>query len=85
MDDLKVTKVRDRGTRVENPMPYAPENIKLSKEQFIAKEKLRKEKELKVKEFEKSLGEDKIEVEKEPISVESKPEAKPRGRPKVIK
>jgi len=86
MDDAKVTKVKDRGVRVENPMPYAPGNIKLSKEKFIAQEKARKEKELKMKEFEKSLDEGNAEVKVEaPVSVEVKPTGKPKGRPKVIK
>lgn len=73
----------DRGVVVKNPMPYDPENIKLSKEEFVAKETARKEKELKIKEFAATLDESKEEVKTE-VKVETPQVTKPRGRPKKI-
>ena len=75
----------DRGIVVENPLPYAPGNIKLSRDQFIAQRKAKKEKDLKIKEFAKSLEntDNKKEPKIGPVEEVAKAE-KPRGRPRKI-
>jgi hypothetical protein len=79
--ELKQQKRADRGVVVppHKAVPYDPENIHLSKAQFIAKQKVAKEKAIKVAEFEASLDkkseEEKIEVKEE------KEKTKKRGRP----
>jgi hypothetical protein len=84
----------DRGVVVKDSLPYAPENIRLSKEKFIAKEKARKEKDLKIQEYSKQLDAEKEEKlkeldkkEEEAVKVEASetPEKKKPGRrPKKI-
>lgn len=82
--EIKELKKRDRGVVVppHKQAPYDKENIHLSKAQFIAKEKERKEKALKVAEYAATL--DKEPEEKIPEAKEEKEKAKPRGRPKRI-
>jgi len=85
MEEMKaVKKATDRGVVAENPVPYDPTNINLSKAEFVAKEKARKEKELKIKEFAKALDEPEVKKEAE-IETEIPKPLKPRGRPKAIK
>lgn len=83
-EEIKQAKRENKGVVVPPHLvkPYSPENIHLSKAQYIAKEKIRKEKALKVAEFEASLDK-KPEEQKTPV-VEEKREAKKRGRPKRI-
>ncbi len=84
MPEMKTEKkATDRGVIVKNPMPDDPENIKLSKTEFVAKEKARKEKELKIKEFAKTLDESKEETKTE-VKTETPKIEKPRGRPRKI-
>ena len=84
-EELKEQKRHDRGVVVpaHKAAPYDPENIHLTKTQFIAKQKTRKEKALKVAEFEASLDK-KPEEPKAPEVKEEKKEIKTRGRPKKI-
>jgi len=95
MTEMKgMKKATDRGYIVENPLPNDPENIKLSKAQFVAKMRLRREKEAKIAEFAKTLdaGENKAEEsKKEPAETTEAPKKAPveenkprRGRPKNI-
>jgi len=79
MPEIKEKKAGERGVVVKNPMPYDPSNIKLSKADFVAKQKAQREKDLKVKEFAKTLDEPKKEVKAEAPKV-----TKPKGRPKKI-
>ncbi len=87
-EELKPVKRSDKGVVVpaHKAAPYDPENIHLTKAQFIAKQKARKEKELKVAEFTASL-ENKVEVKEEikekPVEVKEE-KGKPKGRPKKI-
>ena len=80
-EELKEIKRRDRGVVVppHKAVPYAPENIHLSKTEFIAKRKVEKEKALKIAEFAANL-----DTESKPKEVEKVTVAKPRGRPKRI-
>jgi hypothetical protein len=84
MAEMKATKkAADRGVVVENPMPDDLSNIKLGKAEFVAKEIARKEKELKIKEFAKTLDEPKKEAKAE-VKTETPKIEKPRGRPRKI-
>ena len=80
-------KTSDKGTYIEpsDRAPYNPDNKFKSKAQFIADEKVRREKELKLKEYAAELDREsagKIETPKPEPTKEEK--AKPRGRPKKI-
>lgn len=79
-------KTTDKGTYVEakDRVPYAPNNNRLSKKQFIEQERLRREKELKIKEFSAQLEKDISGQQATPVPIESKEEKKPKGRPKKI-
>ena len=82
MAELKVEKkATDRGVVVKNPLPDDPENIRLSKAQFVAKERKRREDELKVAEFRKTLQQDKPA---EGTGTNASENKKTRGRPKKI-
>ncbi len=77
----------DRGVVVplHKQVPYAPDNIHLSRAEFIAKRKTEKEKALKIAEFAADLNKPKEEVLK--VVEEKKEEikeTKPRGRPRKI-
>lgn len=85
----KEKKGSDRGYIVKNPLPYAPENIKMSKKDFIAKDNARKEKELKMEEFSRKYDEENKKVNEEvKVNVEGEntfePEKRKAGRPKRI-
>jgi|AMWB02.1.fsa_nt_gi hypothetical protein len=89
MSEMKGSKKgTDRGFVVEKSLPDDPENIRLSKEQFVAKQRQRREKEAKIAEFAKTL--DTKEEKKETSKVEAETEAPKeekkivRGRPKKI-
>lgn len=90
MLEMKGTKKgTDRGVVIESPMPDDPENIKLSKEQFVAKMRLRREKEAKIAEFAKTLDakDDKTESSSAPQAEPEAPKEEKkigRGRPKKI-
>lgn len=75
--EIKEKKRSDRGV-VVTPKPNDPENIHLSKAQFIAKQKALKEKALKVAEYAASLD------NKKEVAPEVKEEKKSRGRPRKI-
>ena len=81
MAEMKVKKVADRGVVVENPMPYDPEAGQLSKADFVAKQKSLREKELKIREFSKTLDKPKVAEE---AKTETPKVNKPKGRPKKI-
>lgn len=86
MVDKKEKGVRtdDKGTYIEpkNRAPYAPENIHLSKAEFIAKQEKAKEKKKLMAEKEKEVDAE-LSKPKEEAKVEKK-EDKPKGRPKKI-
>ena len=67
----------DKGTYipVEKRLPYAPDNIHMSKAEFLESQKKRKEKELRIKEAAESFDREQ--------GLEKK-EAKPGKRPKKI-
>lgn len=92
-------KIADRKKLMQEPVfkrPYAPENLHISKEQFIAKRRHEKEEALEVEKFRKEFREKKIKEDKGVISdgVQGKEEEKgqevteveqpKRGRPKRI-
>jgi hypothetical protein len=82
--EIKELKKSGRGVVVplHKQVPYDLDNIHLSREQFIAKQKERKEKALKIAEFAAGLDGEK---EEKPAEVkEVKQDVKPRGRPKKI-
>ncbi len=65
-------------------VPDNPNNIRLSKAEFVAQERKRKEDNLKIKEFAETLKKKEIEVTP-PIKTEApEKEKKVRGRPKKI-
>ena len=64
--------------------PYDKENIKLSKAQFVEKQRIKKERALKVKEYEEKLKRDAI-GDKPEVKISEVVEPKPKmGRPKKI-
>ncbi|MDD5355077.1 MAG: hypothetical protein PHY56_00845 [Candidatus Omnitrophica bacterium] len=82
---MEVEKTKE-GVRVKNPMPYAPNNIRLSKADFVAQQKAQKEKDLKVKEFADGLDKPKAKEEVKPEEKGTTEEKKKPGRrPKEIK
>jgi hypothetical protein len=90
MSEMKGSKKgTDRGFVVEKSLPDDPENIRLSKEQFVAKQRQRREKEAKIAEFAKTLDakEDKpaesIPSDKSEAKI-PKEEKPKKGRPKNI-
>ena len=87
--ELKKETRHDRGVvvPVHEAAPYDPENIHLSKAKFIAKQKERKEKALKIAEFAAGLENpqaSKEEAKQPEAKIEDKPVKKPAGRPKKI-
>lgn len=90
MSEMKGSKKgTDRGVVVTSPLPDDPENIKLSKEQFVAKMRLKREKEAKIAEFAKTLDTKEEKVpEKAPVEagleIPKEEKKTKRGRPKNI-
>jgi hypothetical protein len=82
----------DKGTYIppSERAPYDPENLRRSKKQFIEAQRIRKEKELKIKEYASKLDEEladkKAKIESEvSLSAESnKEKGKPGRKPKNI-
>ncbi len=77
-EQIADAKKKNKGIQVTSHemKPYAPSNIHLSKAQYLAQEKVRKENELKIKEFA-----DNLKKETNPVAKEEKKETK---RPKKI-
>lgn len=85
----KEKKGTDRGFVIKNPLPYAPENIHLKKDDFVKKDNARKAKESRMAEFSKSIDAESEQGAKntivDPIKQEVTVEpARGRGRPKKI-
>lgn len=89
----KEDKIKDKGVYIPPELrePYAPENIRLSKAEFIEKQRIKRERQLKIKEYESKLRNEGIDSKVEESvgsgneeDVELSVIAKPRGRPKKI-
>lgn len=88
---LTTAKLKGKGLPPIVMKPVQPENLHLSRDEYIRREQIRKEREAKIKAYTESLdsacNENPI-VEPSPIPVNDKPEevkiSKPRGRPKKI-
>ena len=69
---------------IKNPLPDDPSNLRISKKQFIEKERIRRENEIKIAEFTDSLKTDKNDVVNQTIVNNKSQETPKRGRPKKI-
>ena len=83
-DKGMTTKDKGKFIPVSERMPYNPDNLHMSKAEFIKSREIYKEKNIKLKEYESQLdnaGSDKVEVTP---SEEKKSETKPKKRPKNV-
>lgn len=68
---------------IKDREPYDSENIKLSKKEFVEKQRRKKEMALKVKEYSDKLKKGDIDITPSEVTTEE-PVVKLRGRPKKI-